>query len=73
MEIDQFGATLARYGIKSGAGVPCSYFTSLVNYMEADGSLDYLSATSEGEAVAIAAGMVTAGKPAFALDRKSVV
>lgn len=71
MEIDQFGATLARYGIKSGAGVPCSYFTSLVNYMEADGSLDYLSATSEGEAVAIAAGMVTAGKPAFALMQNS--
>ena len=39
MEIDLFGATLAKYGMKAGAGVPCSYFTSLVNYMEADGSL----------------------------------
>ncbi|MFO0724243.1 MAG: phosphonopyruvate decarboxylase [Myxococcota bacterium] len=71
MEIDLFGATLAKYGMKAGAGVPCSYFTSLVNYMEADGSLDYVSSTSEGEAVAIAAGMVSAGKPAFALMQNS--
>jgi phosphonopyruvate decarboxylase len=35
--------------------------------MTADPGLDYLSATSEGEAVAIAAGMVAAGAPAFAL------
>jgi len=71
MQIDAFGATLAKYGIRHGSGVPCSYFTSLVNYMEADTGLDYLGATSEGEAVAIAAGLVTAGKPAFALMQNS--
>lgn len=71
MQIDLFGDILARHGIKSGAGVPCSYFTSLVNYMEADASLDYVSASSEGEAVSIAAGMVTGGRPAFALMQNS--
>ena len=56
-----FGDILKQQGVKFGAGVPCSYFTPLVNYMTADPQLDYLSATSEGEAVAIAAGMVAAG------------
>jgi phosphonopyruvate decarboxylase len=71
MQIDAFGATLAKYGIRHGSGVPCSYFTSLVNYMETNSELDYMGATSEGEAVAIAAGLVTAGKPAFALMQNS--
>lgn len=71
MDIEAFGDTLKQHGLRLGAGVPCSYFTPLVNYMTVDPELDYLSATSEGEAVAIAAGMVTAGKPAFALMQNS--
>jgi len=71
MLIEEFGDVLKQEGIKYGAGVPCSYFTPLVNYMTADPQLDYLSATSEGEAVAIAAGMVAAGSPAFALMQNS--
>jgi phosphonopyruvate decarboxylase len=71
MLIDDFGDTLKRHGIRHGAGVPCSFFTPLVNYMTVDPGLDYVSATSEGEAVAIAAGLTTAGKPAFALMQNS--
>jgi phosphonopyruvate decarboxylase len=71
MQIEAFGDILKSRGIRRGAGVPCSYFTPLVNYMTVDPELDYLSATSEGEAVAIAAGMVTAGKPAFVLMQNS--
>src|SRR6476469_7313081 len=71
MEIEAFGETLHRAGIRHGAGVPCSFFTPLVNYMTADVELDYVSATSEGEAVAIAAGLTTAGQPAFALMQNS--
>jgi phosphonopyruvate decarboxylase len=71
MQIDAFGAILKRHGIRHGAGVPCSFFTPLVNYMTVDPGLDYVSATSEGEAVAIAAGMTTAGRPAFALMQNS--
>lgn len=71
MQIDAFGDILKRHGIRSGAGVPCSFFTPLVNYMTVDPELDYVSATSEGEAVAIAAGLVTAGRPAFALMQNS--
>jgi len=71
MQIEAFGDILKKRGIRRGAGVPCSYFTPLVNYMNVDSDLDYVSATSEGEAVAIAAGMVSAGKPAFALMQNS--
>ncbi|MET0388185.1 MAG: phosphonopyruvate decarboxylase [Polyangiales bacterium] len=71
MQIETFGAVLKQHGYRRGAGVPCSYFTPLVNYMTVDPELDYVSSTSEGEAVAIAAGMVTAGKPAFALMQNS--
>src|SRR5689334_140404 len=71
MQIESFGDVLKRNGIRHGAGVPCSFFTPLVNYMTVDPGLDYVSATSEGEAVAIAAGMVTAGAPAFALMQNS--
>lgn len=71
MDISDFGNILKEHGIRSGSGVPCSYFKPLVNYMGADPELDYLGAASEGEAVAIAAGMVSAGKPAFALMQNS--
>lgn len=71
MDINAFGTLLKDNGIRSGSGVPCSYFTPLVNYMYADDGLDYVPASSEGEAVAIAAGMTAAGKPAFALMQNS--
>jgi phosphonopyruvate decarboxylase len=71
MQIETFGKILKQNGIRHGAGVPCSFFTPLVNYMTVDPELDYISATSEGEAVAIAAGLTTAGKPAFALMQNS--
>ena len=71
MQIETFGDILKRNGIRHGAGVPCSFFTPLVNYMTVDPGLDYVSATSEGEAVAIAAGLTTAGKPSFALMQNS--
>jgi phosphonopyruvate decarboxylase len=71
MQIEDFGTILKQHGVQHGAGVPCSFFTPLVNYMTVDPGLDYVSATSEGEAVAIAAGLTTAGKPAFALMQNS--
>jgi phosphonopyruvate decarboxylase len=71
MDIQTFCDELIRHDIRSGSGVPCSFFKPLVNYMGADPKLDYLGAASEGEAVAIAAGMHTAGAPAFALMQNS--
>jgi phosphonopyruvate decarboxylase len=48
------------------AGVPCSFLTPLINRVIGDRSLSYIGATSEGEAVAIAAG-------AWLADRSPVV
>ncbi len=71
MLIEEFARILKDHGISNGAGVPCSYFKPLVNHMLVDEEMDYVSAASEGEAVAIAAGLTTAGRPAFALMQNS--
>ena len=71
MQIDDFGRILKDQGVRCGAGVPCSVFKPLVNYMTTDPELDYVPAASEGEAVAIAAGMTAAGHAAFALMQNS--
>jgi phosphonopyruvate decarboxylase len=71
MRIDEFGRILREGGLTHGAGVPCSFFKPLVNYMTVEPGLDYIPASSEGEAVAIAAGLIAAGRPAFALMQNS--
>ncbi len=71
MDVAQLAKILKERRITSGAGVPCSILTPVVNTMTVDEDLDYLSATSEGEAVAIAAGLVTGGRPALALMQNS--
>lgn len=71
MQIEVFGDILKDLGIRHGSGVPCSIFKPLVNYMTLDPDLAYIPAASEGEAVAVAAGLVTAGRPAFALMQNS--
>src|SRR5574338_567637 len=44
------------------AGVPCSFLTPLLHRVISDPSLTYIGATSEGEAVGIAAGAWLAGR-----------
>jgi phosphonopyruvate decarboxylase len=43
-------------------GVPCSFLTPLINRVISDGDSNYVGATSEGEAVGIAAGAWLAGR-----------
>ena len=56
-----FLAAAADTGVGFYAGVPCSFLTPLINRTASDRSLRYVGATSEGEAVAIAAGAWLAG------------
>lgn len=49
-------------GIDFFTGVPCSYLTPLINRVISDPESRYIGATSEGEAVAIAAGAWLAGR-----------
>lgn len=71
MDISNFIGVLHANGIRSGSGVPCSFFRPLVNAVAVDDALDYLPATSEGEAIAIAAGLCAGGRDAFAILQNS--
>ena len=52
-------------------GVPCSFLTPLINEIAAGQGSRYVCATSEGEAVAIAAGAWLAGCPSVVLGQNS--
>jgi len=52
-------------------GVPCSFLTPLINRVIGARNLDYVGATSEGEAVAIAAGAWLAGRRSVVMMQNS--
>ncbi len=61
---------LSRHGVGCISGVPCSYVSSLYSELERD-NWPYVSATSEGEAVAVAAGSWLGGRMGVALCQNS--
>lgn len=58
-------------GFSFYTGVPCSFLTPLINRVIGDPLLDYVGATSEGEAVAIAAGAWLAGRQTVVMCQNS--
>jgi phosphonopyruvate decarboxylase len=58
-------------GFKFFIGVPCSFLTPLINQVISNPQIDYLGATNEGEAVAIAAGAWLAGKQSVVMCQNS--
>ncbi len=60
-----------RAGFDFYTGVPCSFLTPLINGVLSDHSLRYVGATSEGEAVAIAAGAWLAGRQTVVMCQNS--
>ncbi|MFK4484962.1 phosphonopyruvate decarboxylase [Bradyrhizobium sp. USDA 336] len=68
-------ATFVDAALQAGfdfyTGVPCSFLTSLVNETSRRRDLSYVIATSEGEAVAIAAGAYLAGKKTVVMSQNS--
>lgn len=58
-------------GFRFYAGVPCSFLTPIINRVISDPALDYVGATSEGEAVAIAAGAWLAGQKTAVMCQNS--
>ena len=62
---------LRRLGYSQYAGVPCSFLTSLTNYVIGDPALDYIGATSEGEAVGITFGAFLAGRKTVTMCQNS--
>jgi phosphonopyruvate decarboxylase len=62
---------LRALGYTFFSGVPCSFLTPLINAVINDHDLDYIGATSEGEAVAINLGASLAGRKAVTLCQNS--
>ena len=58
-------------GFNFYCGVPCSFLTPLINGVISDKNLNYIGATNEGEAVAIAAGAWLAGKKSVVMCQNS--
>ncbi len=50
------------YGFSTYAGVPCSFLKSFINYINDSSEIDYIPATNEGDAIAIAAGVYLGGE-----------
>jgi phosphonopyruvate decarboxylase len=53
------------------SGVPCSYLTSFLNAVIGNRDLQYVAASNEGEAVAVAVGSHIGGMPAIAMFQNS--
>lgn len=62
---------LRSLGYSQYAGVPCSFFTSLINCVIGGPGLDYIGATSEGEAVGISFGAFLAGRKTVTMCQNS--
>lgn len=62
---------LRSLGYSQYAGVPCSFFSSFLNYVIDDPDLDYIGATSEGEAIAITLGAALAGRKTVTMCQNS--
>lgn len=58
-------------GFDFWAGVPCSFLTSLINAVLADGAMQYLSSANEGDAVAAAAGAAVGGRKSVVMMQNS--
>jgi len=64
-----FGGELKKLGFDFYIGVPCSFLKNLINY--AINESEYIGATNEGDAVAIASGALLGGKKPVVLMQNS--
>ena len=68
---DAFIEAAKRRGFDFYTGVPCSFLTPLINQVISDRATRYVGATSEGEAMSIAAGAWLAGRRPVAMCQNS--
>lgn len=71
IEADDFIAAATSRGYDFFTGVPCSFLTPLIDGVISAQGLTYIGATSEGEAVAIAAGAWLAGRKTVVMCQNS--
>ncbi|MBT7952194.1 MAG: phosphonopyruvate decarboxylase [Gammaproteobacteria bacterium] len=68
---DSFIEAARQHNFQHYTGVPCSFLTPFINYVINDDSLNYISSANEGDALATAAGLAIAGKPAVVMMQNS--
>jgi phosphonopyruvate decarboxylase len=71
IKADQFLSAARERGIDFYTGVPCSFLTPMINRVISERSIRYVGASSEGEAVAIAAGAWLAGRETVVMCQNS--
>lgn len=71
IEPTEFARQAAALGYRWYAGVPCSFFTGLINHVSTDPAFTYVSSANEGDAVAAAAGAWVGGRRSIALMQNS--
>lgn len=71
IDADDFLTPAKELGYDFYCGVPCSFLTPFINSAITNPSLDYVAATSEGEAVAVAAGAWLAGRKTVVMCQNS--
>lgn len=67
----EFLDLLHENGFSFATGVPCSYFSRLINEFENIETISYIPATREDEAVGIASGVAFGGARAFVIMQNS--
>lgn len=68
---NDFLSVCKEFGFNFFTGTPCSYLKPFINYVIDDENYTYLDSVNEGDAVAIAAGSVMAGKKAVVMFQNS--
>jgi len=68
---DEFLGPAKKLGFNFFTGVPCSFLTPIINRVISDPSINYVGATNEGEAVAIAAGAWLSGRMTVVMCQNS--
>ena len=67
----EFIRAAQKRGLDFFTGVPCSFLTPIINTAISDRATEYVGATSEGEAIAIAAGAWLAGRGTVVMCQNS--
>lgn len=71
IQANDFISACISSGYTFFTGVPCSFLKPLIHYVIQNPDVDYVTATSEGEAVGIAAGAYLAGRKAVVMCQNS--
>jgi phosphonopyruvate decarboxylase len=71
IKAESFVEAARQYGFTRYTGVPCSFLTPFINYVIANGELDYIASANEGDALATAAGFAVGGARSIVMMQNS--